>query len=103
MSARKRASAKAIRLPPVGKEKFLTDVADALEKLRSESEWRGHALLASLIEITRGAAEDELKTHAEVTRLSRDNVLGRKRGFEDDDGVVRMAAKLAKPQSVSSH
>jgi hypothetical protein len=85
-------------LPSVGKKKFLTEVADTLERLRSESEWRGHALLASLLEITRGEAEDELKTHAETLRLANNHVRGRKRGLDDDDGVIRMAAKLAKPQ-----
>jgi hypothetical protein len=75
-------------LPPVADARFLSEVADTLERLRSESEERGHPLLAALIAIAKGDAEDGLKTHANSVRT-------RATRQEADEGAVRMAQKLA--------
>ena len=40
-----------VYLPAVMEENFLGDAADTLERLRAESEWRGHGFLASLLSI----------------------------------------------------
>jgi hypothetical protein len=94
MSARLRASyGKIAELPFVGDDHFLGKVVDILERLRSESERRGHPLLASLLEITRGEAEDDLKTYEETLRLESEPRMPKQ--MEDDEGVLRMAEKLA--------
>ena len=72
----------------VPEERFLRNVADLLERLQSESELRGHSLLASLLAITKGEAEDGLRTSAKALRIL-------SRGQDHDDGVVKMAQKLA--------
>ena len=43
---------------------FLQVVSQALERLRRASEERGHAMLASMIELARTEAEDDLRTRA---------------------------------------
>jgi hypothetical protein len=96
--ARSRASLESIRPPAAGREKFLAEIADILDRLRTEAQWRGHPLLASLIEIARGEAEDELKSRSEMQRTPADPVRVREHGIEEDDGVLRMAEKLAKRQ-----
>ena len=88
MSARTSAS-HIVDFPLVADEKFLSSTVDILERLRAESELRGHNLLASLLAITKGEAEDDLKTRARTLRL-----LARDQDHRDD-GVARMAQKLA--------
>ncbi len=52
-------------------EDFLPWALQALERLRDASEDRGHPLLASMLELARVEAEDDLKTRAmAVQRLS---------------------------------
>ena len=86
MSALPKASV--VYLPPIADRKFLKTVADTLEALRAESEQRGHAMLASLLDITKGEAEDGLHTQAKDLEV-------RPRGENDDDGAALMAEKLA--------
>jgi hypothetical protein len=45
-------------------EDFLRVVLLSLEKLRQASEDRGHGMLASMIELARSEAEDDLRTRA---------------------------------------
>ena len=88
MSARPRTSErKMIRLASVAEERFLRKVMTSLEELRRESNARGHMFLASLLEITRGAAEDDLNTRTAgfLDLLDPD--------AEEDDGVVQIAEK----------
>lgn len=75
-----------VDLPLVADEKFLAKTAEILDRLRAESDLRGHRLLSALLAITKGEAEDTLRT----------NVLSvRPRNADFDDGVVEMAQKLA--------
>jgi hypothetical protein len=77
-----------VYLPFVVEEAFLKDTVDTLERLREESEMRGHGMLASLLAIAKGEAEDDLKTRAKTRHLQM-------RAQEQDDGAARMARKLA--------
>ena len=74
--------------PSVVDEEFLTTVADILERLRSQSEMRGHPLLASLLAITKDEAVDDLRTRA--NEFEQGGLLS-----EADEGVIRMAQRLA--------
>lgn len=67
---------------------FLTKVADVLERLRRQSELRGHPLLASLLAITRQEAEDDLRTR--VGEFRNGGFLG-----PADEGVIRMAQRFS--------
>ena len=60
-----------VYLPPVADRKFLRNAVDVLEQLRAESEVRGHLMLASLLEIAKGEAEDGLRTQAKTERIDR--------------------------------
>ena len=75
-------------VPSAVDEEFLEKVADLLERLRAQSEMRGHPLLASLLAITRGEALDDLKTR--VAELGHGGLLA-----AADDSVIRMAQKFA--------
>jgi hypothetical protein len=75
-------------VPSLVDEEFLTKVADILERLRAQSEMRGHPLLASLLAITKDEAEDDLRTR--VRELHNGGLLN-----DADDGVVKMAQRLA--------
>jgi hypothetical protein len=83
MAARVNASP-VIYLPSVVDEKFLRTTAAILERLRAQSANRGHPLLASLLEIAKGEAEDDLRTRAL-----------RPEDTDTDDGVASMAQKFA--------
>jgi hypothetical protein len=96
MSARSKASlGMVVDLRSVADENFLTKVVDMLAQLRSESELRGHLLLASLLEITKGEAEDGLKTCVENLRFSPERERIREEGWEEEEGLLRMAEKLS--------
>ncbi len=96
MSARSKASfGTVVDLRSVADENFLTKVVDMLGQLRSESELRGHLLLASLLEITKGEAEDGLKTCVESLRFSPERERIREEGREEEEGLLRMAEKLS--------
>ena len=75
-------------VPSVVDEEFLTKVADILERLRAQSEMRGHPLLASLLAITKDEAEDDLRTR--VSELENGGLLN-----DADDGVIRMAQRFS--------
>ena len=75
-------------MPSLVDEEFLTKVADILERLRAQSEMRGHPLLASLLAITKDEAEDDLRTRA--SELQNGGLLN-----DADDGVIKMAQRLA--------
>jgi len=94
MSARANAAYRESERPAsVTDENFLRKVAEILERLRTESQQRGHSLLASMLDVAKAEAQDGLRTQASVLRLS-----GRRKpdhALDDDDGVVRMAEKLA--------
>lgn len=75
-------------LPSVVDEEFLTKVAEILERLRMQSEARGHPLLSALLAIAKDEAEDDLRTRACDAENSVS--LG-----ETDEGVVLMAQRLA--------
>ena len=77
-----------VHLPQAPDETFLGTAAEQLARLRTESEWRGYGLLASLIAIAEGEAEDGLRTAARDL-----HVLGR--AEDQDDGAEEMAQKLA--------
>jgi hypothetical protein len=76
-----------VYLPPISDHTFLRNTAEVLERLRSESESRGHAMLASLLAITKGEAEDGLSTRAKAVEISAK--------YQDDDGAAMMAQRLA--------
>ena len=75
-------------IPSVVDEDFLTKVSDILERLRAQSEMRGHPLLASLLDITRQEAEDDLRTR--VGEFQNGGFLG-----AADESVIRMAQKFS--------
>lgn len=75
-------------IPSVVDEEFLTKVADILERLRTQSEMRGHPLLASLLAITKDEAVDDLRTR--VSELENGGVLN-----DADEGVIRMAQRFS--------
>lgn len=69
-------------------EEFLAKVAEILERLRAQSEMRGHPLLASLLAISKDEAEDDLRTR--VREFHNGGLLS-----EADDGVIRMAQRFS--------
>jgi hypothetical protein len=74
--------------PSVVDEEFLTTVADILERLRAQSEMRGHPLLASLLAITKDEAIDDLRTR--VSEFDNGGLLN-----DADEGVIRMAQRFS--------
>lgn len=91
MSARSLSSA--LYLPSVSDDTFLKDeaflrkVAELLEGIRTESELRGHTMLASLLEIAKGEAEDGLSTREKDREVRTEK--------SEDDGAAMMAQKFA--------
>jgi hypothetical protein len=75
-------------VPSAVDEDFLEKVAEILERLRAQSEMRGHPLLASLLAIAKGEAEDDLRTRQ--AELGAGGLLA-----EADDSVIRMAQRFA--------
>jgi hypothetical protein len=88
MSARTNAS-QVVYFPSVPDDAFLRSTVETLERLRVESEEHGHNLLASLLAITKGEAEDDLRTRSRAVRF-------RSRDQDQDDGAAVMAQKLAR-------
>jgi hypothetical protein len=80
-----------VYLPPVSDQAFLRNAAELLERLRSESELRGHPLLASLLAITKGEAEDGLRTQAKLVTVRSKKA----HKAQEDDGAAMMAQRLA--------
>jgi hypothetical protein len=77
-----------VYLPPVSDETFLRNATDLLGRLQAESGMRGLSLLASLIEIARGEAEDGLRTSRHVAAIEA-------KVTDEDDGAAEMAQRLA--------
>lgn len=77
----------------ISDEKFLRKVSEILERLRRESEQRGHSLLASMLDVVRAEAQDGLRTEITLRRSGR--ARNAEHGLDEDDGVVRMAEKFA--------
>ena len=75
-------------LPSFMEEDFLTKVAEILDRLRMQSELRGHPLLASVLAIAKDEAEDDLRTRA--GEFEAGGLVSK-----DDGSVVMMAEKLA--------
>jgi hypothetical protein len=75
-------------VPSVVDKEFLTTVADILERLRTQSEMRGHPLLASLLAITKDEAVDDLRTR--VSEFDNGGLLS-----DVDDGVIKMAQRFS--------
>jgi hypothetical protein len=75
-------------LPPAGDEGFLKNTVDMLERLREESELHDRHMLASLLAIAKGEAEDDLKTCANRMRLA-------SREMDRNDGAAELAQKFA--------
>jgi hypothetical protein len=75
-------------VPAIADEEFLSTVADILERLRAQSERRGHPLLASLLAITKDEAVDDLRTRA--GELDSGGLLN-----DADDGVIKMARRFS--------
>jgi hypothetical protein len=75
-------------IPSAVDEEFLAKIAEILERLRAQSEMRGHPLLASLIAIAKDEAEDDLKTR--MAEFKRGGLLA-----EADDSVIRIAQRFA--------
>lgn len=87
MSVRAFAS-QVVHLPSASEDIFLRNAAETLDRLGAESERRGHTLLASLISIAKGEAEDGIRTRAnDLAILEREH--------DRDDGVELMARKFA--------
>jgi hypothetical protein len=94
MSARVQVSP-VVYLRSVAAENFLRETAETLERLRHESEARGHPLLASLLAIAKGESEDDLRTLVKSRHFGA--------GEEDtDDGAALMARKLARRGSAQT-
>jgi hypothetical protein len=97
MSARVNASQ--VAYLPSADEAFLKNALATLEQLREESELHGRHLLASLLAITKGEAEDDLKTCSKKVR-------GGARMSDHDDGAAMLARKFAyrsgEPEKVSA-
>lgn len=74
--------------PSVVDEEFLTTVVDILERLRAQSDMRGHPLLASLLAITKDEAEDDLRTR--VSELENGGFLN-----DADESVIKMAQRFS--------
>lgn len=74
--------------PSLVDEDFLTKVAEILERLRAQSEMRGHPLLASLLAITKDEAEDDLRTRS--SEFDNGGLLS-----DADDGVIKMARRFS--------
>jgi len=97
MSARENASARqAGSRPYVDSDAFLKLVAEVLDRLRSESEERGHPLLASLLEISKCEAEDDLKTQLQSSSRRLKHSPSNDSETEEEEGARRMAAKLVR-------
>jgi hypothetical protein len=77
-----------VYLPFVVDESFLKDTVETLERLHEESAMRGHNMLASLLSIAKGEAEDDLRTKAKLHHLTT-------RIAERDDGAAQLAQKFA--------
>jgi hypothetical protein len=75
-------------VPSAVDREFLTTVADILDRLRAQSEMRGHPLLASLLAITKDEAVDDLRTR--VSEFDNGGLLN-----DADDGVIRMAQRFS--------
>ena len=92
MRARRR-TPKVVQFTYVVDERFLSQAVDTLERLREESELRGHPMLASLLAIAKGEAEDDMKTGAVISYVK-----GRA-AERDDGGAALIARKLACPSA----
>jgi hypothetical protein len=75
-------------LPSLADQPFLRKAAEALEQLETESEAHGHQLLASLIAIARGEAEDSIKTRVKTQRVLRPKE-------DPNDGAEEIAQRFA--------
>ena len=51
-----------------GDDEFLRVVIEAIERIRQKSLERGHTMVASLLDMAKSAAEDELRTSAKLAR-----------------------------------
>jgi hypothetical protein len=70
-------------------EGFLKNAVETLDRLHEESAMRGHSMLASLLSIAKGEAEDDLRTKAKLQHLTT------RIAERDDDGAAELAQKLA--------
>ena len=77
-----------IYLPAVDRDRFLRSAANQIDALRSECEAQGHPLLAALLAIAKGEAEDDLHTTMRDRQRSDPDE-------SDDPATMRMARKLA--------
>jgi hypothetical protein len=78
-------------LPSFVDDDFLTKVADILNRLKVQSELGGHPLLASVLEIAKDEAEDDLRTR--VGEFEKRGLLSEV--DEVDRSVVLMAQRFA--------
>jgi len=79
-------AAQVVHIPTASDDSFLRNAVETLDRLGAQSEQRGYMLLASLISIAKGEAEDGIRTRAQdISILERDH----------DDGVELMARKFA--------
>ena len=81
-----------VYLPPVSDETFLRNAVDILGRLHAESTARNLSLLASLIDIAKGEAEDGLGTHR---RLAVFGANARVKAKDEDDGAAEMAQRFS--------
>ena len=75
-------------VPSVVDEEFLTKIVDILERLRTQSDMRGHPLLASLLAIAKDEAEDDLRTR--VSEFQNGGLLN-----DADESVIKMAQRFS--------
>ena len=78
--------------PSPADQNFLRIATEVLDRLRSESEVRGHPQLALLLDIPRYAAERKWRALAEVAEAP---PAKSERCSDDDEATHRIAAKLA--------
>jgi hypothetical protein len=83
---------KAAAAPSPADHDFFRIATEVLDRLRSESEARGHAQLALLLDIPRYAAARKWRALGEVAEVQ---PAKSERSFDDDEATHRIAAKLA--------
>lgn len=79
----------------VAGDPFLRTIIKITERLCSESETRGYALLSTLFECARAEAEDNLRTYGK-RRIACGNPVTVGQDGEDHEGARRIAAKFVR-------
>lgn len=94
MSARLRASLSSAS-PQIAADPFLRTAIKVADRLCSESELRGYALLSTLFEIARAEAEDNLRTYGK-RKLGTGQAKLSDHEVDDNEGAREIAAKFVR-------